>query len=439
MRVLIITRSYAPDCNPRSFRWVSIAEYWTGLGHTVDVVCSFRAALPRYEQRNGVNIYRCGIGGFDVVRSFLLRVSTTDLGMPHGGDSHRGTSGLRCVIERLIKWVYERSWKKIYWPDSSAPWYFAAVHTASRLLSSNAYDGIISVSLPFTGHLVGLEVHRIHPQLPWVVDIGDPFSFMAETPVNNFALYSGLNRRWEKKVLGASTAISVTTEAAMQEYEKYFPEDSLKMTVIPPLLPPSMSELGQSPFPKGSSKIRMVFIGTLYRNIRNPNNLLALFSQLLLSRLGSSLELHFFGVVGDCGSCFEPYNHLLGTKIFIHGLVGQNIAFQAMKEAQVLVNIGNNTSYQLPSKIIEYASTGKPIINLTRSSVDSSAKLLADYPAMYLLTDIVCEGEIDKVVEFIESAHIVGSEWLDVWLRRFRIDSIAGAYEELLGGVADNS
>ena len=51
-----------------------------------------------------------------------------------------------------------------------------------------------------------------------------------------------------------------------------------------------------------------------------------------------------------------------------------------MAEADVLVNIGNRTSYQLPSKVVEYAAFGKPILNFLASPDDSSAVFLSKYP-----------------------------------------------------------
>lgn len=95
--------------------------------------------------------------------------------------------------------------------------------------------------------------------------------------------------------------------------------------------------------------------------------------------LGAKLELHFYGVLNDCKPCFDPYGDLLGSKIFIHGLVPRAEAVRAMQEATVLVNFGNSTAYQLPSKVVEYVMLGKPVLNVTKLDSDSSRNFFSDF------------------------------------------------------------
>lgn len=81
-------------------------------------------------------------------------------------------------------------------------------------------------------------------------------------------------------------------------------------------------------------------------------------------------------------------------------------AAHAMKEANILVNIGNNTSYQLPSKVVEYASTGKAILNLVKTESDSSIPFFDAYPASMCLleyTESLCLETIEQLIKFIGS------------------------------------
>ena len=65
--------------------------------------------------------------------------------------------------------------------------------------------------------------------------------------------------------------------------------------------------------------------------------------------------------------------------IIFHGTVSKERALLAMSESDVLINIGNNTSYQLPSKIIEYIGASKPIINIISLHNDTSKIYLKDF------------------------------------------------------------
>ena len=54
---------------------------------------------------------------------------------------------------------------------------------------------------------------------------------------------------------------------------------------------------------------------------------------------------------------------------------------QIYKKSNFLLNIGNSTTYQLPSKIFEYMITQKPILNLIYDSNDLTIPILEKYNA----------------------------------------------------------
>ena len=292
-----------------------------------------------------------------------------------------------------MKWIYDYTWKKVYWPDFACLWYFSALRKAKYLLMTGKYDKLFTVSIPFICHMVGLNINKHNPGMLWVMDIGDPFYILDATPINNYKIYRKLNYLIEKKIISCADIISVTTEDLAKIYRNVFPESSKKIYVIPPLisLPKNNIDIGCPIFPK-KGMIKLAFIGTLYEAIRSPKFLLRIFRKLLQTSFGDKLEMHFFGRIHDCSDFFELYKDLLYNKIFIHGLVDHNIALRAIREADFLINIGNDTSYQLPSKIVEYMSSGKPIVNLISSSKDSSLLILSAYP---LHINIIC-NDIEK-------------------------------------------
>ena len=51
-----------------------------------------------------------------------------------------------------------------------------------------------------------------------------------------------------------------------------------------------------------------------------------------------------------------------------------------MAGADVLINLGNTVTNQLPSKIFEYFSSGKPILNLCANPSDPALRYFARYP-----------------------------------------------------------
>ena len=64
----------------------------------------------------------------------------------------------------------------------------------------------------------------------------------------------------------------------------------------------------------------------------------------------------------------------------LHGQVSSGEAAAAREAADFLINIDNTNPMQVPSKIFEYISTGKPIVNFVFDDASPILPYLADYP-----------------------------------------------------------
>jgi len=422
MNLLIVSYVYAPDRSPRAYRWTAIAEYWAKQGHQVHVISGWKSGDVRTETLNGVIVWRVGNAIGERLRGLLGRRS-------HGSTTPSQGTGAQSRLVRLAKWLYDRTWKLLYWPDYAGFWFFPARKQALRLCETQSFDALISVSHPFTGHMVGLALKSSRPQLPWLADVGDPFSLLVEIPLNNYRLYSRLNRWAEARVLTRAESITVTVDACRTAYERTFPGSAAKTTIIPPLF-------SLPPLPKGESSEllrddgrHLVFLGTLYKALRNPLPLLRLFDTLNRNR--NDLHLHFLGTVNDCEPCFEPYRHSLGPHLHLHGMVSREHAALCMNKADLLINIGNATSHQLPSKLVEYVSTGRPILNLVSSPDDTSVPFLAEYPAaLTLMTGEPDHNDLDRIANLIDSPPPVSPEFVAHFLSRFTVETLANQYFE---------
>jgi len=431
---MIISFHYFPSVSPRAFRWTTLAEHWSKAGHHVEVICSRTPHMERFERINGVHIHRVGGSFVERAKTFIN---------PSGGistlNNETDTVTDQAVVGKMpllgiAKRVHDITWKKVYWPDYACLWYFPALKQAATLLRQRHYNVMISVSLPFTGHVVGVRAHSIQPEARWIVDAGDPFCYLEDTPTNNHFLYRRLNYSMERAVFRKSDAVVVTTEPTLTTYAALFPESASKIHVIPPLATNSQGNDKAGPLWQGRDKIRLLYVGTLYHGIRNPGFLLQLFRKLLETGLSERVELHFVGRLHDSETYFEPYRSLIGHNIFLHGLVDHDRARRAMKEADVLVNIGNNTPYQLPSKIVEYASAGKPILNLIKSDRDSSVSFLRPHPASLSLFEdasSLTHQKLQEISAFLENPRFIDSSSMDEWLSLFRIPAVASSYEAL--------
>jgi hypothetical protein len=282
---------------------------------------------------------------------------------------------------------------------------------------------------------VGLSVKRRYSRLTWLADSGDPFCFMDKTPLNNHRIYHRLNYTIEGKVFEEADVVSVTTEKTARLYSDIFPSDASKIKVIPPVLNlhlPELQKQERSLF--ANDKIILAYIGNLHKNIREPVTFLSLIKGAIRQKptLKEEMEIHFFGQTDAFRADFGNWMEICR----LHGPSPRNLVTRAMCEADILINIGNLTSYQLPSKLVEYVSFGKPIINIHSSEEDSSVEFLAGYP---LVLNVKGDGSVvdSKVlVEFIESnkGRVVDKATVDRFISRHQPDKISDQYLKLIEG-----
>lgn len=417
MRILIVSAFYAPHQNPRAFRWTTLAERLARGGASVRVICGPGERAPRRERIEGVDVERVGHGR-------IPGFSAAPAGAGGGGGGPRP----------LLKRIARAAWTRIYWPDHLCLWFPDALAAAQRVVGRGEADALITVSLPFTSHLVGLALRRRGRRLRWVADVGDPFSIMEGSPLNNYGIFRGLNRRAEQGLLRCADAVAVTTDGLRREYLRRFPGCGDRIHVIPPVLsapPAAPRPIQRDP----AGPVRLVYIGTLYKSIRSPVRILELIDALR-PRMSRKIEFHLFGSAHDALDQFERFRPLLGSTVFLHGPVDRSRALAEMASADVLVNIGNATAFQVPSKLVEYLHAGRPILNLCGSASDTSLEVLAGHPAVrHLFEDTpIPEAATADLVRFLEAPPGLDPSALRACLVRFEPDAVARGYRALLEG-----
>lgn len=426
MKLLIITAWYHPFIHPRAHRWTALAEYWALQGHEVHVLTGRVGGLSGIEQANKVHVHRTG---FDSLKEWVLY----KLGGPARGRVGV-TPGPPSRTLRILQWMYQKGWKHLVFPDDAAFWYFPAKRSLKNLVKQESFDVVITVSLPFTGHLLGLWVKKTVDQRSiWLADKGDPFSFQAKAP-NNPWLYSRLNRYLEKKVLETADALSLTTTETLQKYREQFGDQSVtRAKVIPPLLHPAPLS-NTMPRRKNPTKFKIGYFGALYAPTRTPDAFLAVLKQLEQFRpeLKTRMEIHFYGEI------FPEFYFQLAQEhsIVLHGLQSRAIARQAMDEMDVLLSIGNCTDFQLPSKSVDYLGAGKPVWHLAQMENDP-VKTLFKGNRLFFNCQVNGKGADMETLQAL--AHWLESEKpalppseLEAWYAPYLVESIAAQYQELM-------
>lgn len=187
----------------------------------------------------------------------------------------------------------------------------------------------------------------------------DPFySFGDTVHVRNKSLFI--------KYLKRFSAV-FTTQLLMQEYqhdEELLPYLT-KISVLQfPKIREHTDQSGQL-----TSRKRLLYAGTLYAG-RNHRFLID-----LKRMLPENYDIVF------CGNCDNNSNmeELKESGIICLGYCDPSKLENEISTSSMLINIGNIVHNQLPSKVIDYISTGKPIINIFQIDACPSLDVLKDY------------------------------------------------------------
>ena len=148
-----------------------------------------------------------------------------------------------------------------------------------------------------------------------------------------------------------------------------------------------------------------------------------------------------FYIIGSTNIVAEVLQHYpdLRDKVLLLGKVPHCEAVNSMLSADCLVNVGNSTSYQLPSKLIEYMATGNPILNISSISDDLSSKMLQNYPGGYnwtLYNDN--DNDLDALCRFLEACRgqTLSVEQRNSLVAPFCLASVSAQYLSALSGTS---
>ena len=210
-----------------------------------------------------------------------------------------------------------------------------------------------------------------------------------------------LDKRDYKKVLKfeikmyRQATVVLTMPVIYNEVQHIIPEDC-KCKFYPIELPlvtrPPQYKIEKS----GDAKIKCVFSGLIYLGIRDPSYTLKLFKPLTKN---GKVSLHMVGVKKE--DLPESYRDM---DVVCYGIVPADDAQSVINQADILINIGNLMTNQIPSKIFDYISQGKPIVNVCKHLDCPTLSYMEKYPlALNLIEDnSIFDKQLTLLSEFID-------------------------------------
>lgn len=236
-------------------------------------------------------------------------------------------------------------------------------------------DLIIPSSLPFESVLSSIEyISRNNVETKVIPYLFDQFT---DNPSLHRTRWNKMIKRknhlkLEEYILANSHSILI-----MNQLEKHFRHNfsayADKVNVVEhPLLKVNTCNYENL----NSDNINIVYTGSFYKKIRNPEYFLNVAEQSL-HEIDAVLNIYSFG---NCENIIENYSKRYPLKILNHGKVTTEKAYDAISSSDILVAVGNSDNSQIPSKIFEYMSFGKPIVYFYTVDDDANLKVLERYP-----------------------------------------------------------
>lgn len=268
-------------------------------------------------------------------------------------------------------------------------WYVNYARKELEKIEANRHiDAIISFGAPMAAHRAVFDFRRKHPDIRWITCSYDSYGVQNK--------YRKRNCEYERQTMDAADCNLVSEE--IFKNCKHLTENSSGIYLPFPYLINVEKNTNESSHKHLlDDKINLVYAGSFYKEIRNPEYLLK-----LVGFLQDDVVLHLF-CSSDCNSLINRYVANSNGKIIKHPLVSQDTINEIYTEADVLVNVGNNLAEFKPSKTFEYISKLKPIINIYYDGFFD--EVLSKYPyCIQICNSSRIEENINLVQRFINDS-----------------------------------
>lgn len=367
MKITILTGVFYPTIHPRAFRSNELAKEFARQGHSVTVV-NLRTVpdfdYKAYEEENNIKIINLGV----FKESNLAKLAAKKSTYTWWGRKKR------YYIEYLLNGKLFRYGPRI----------------AADLDCLKGSDLVIALSTPFPVHYGYYRYVKKHGRdFVTILDSGDPFYYSKQTKRAIWFKYI------EKNVYKHCDYLTIPTENAISLYSPIIPLN--KIRIIPQGFNMKNVKLYAGSF-EGSVKI--AYAGVFYWGIRNPE-----FIFRALEDTDVDYEFYLFLRYEDARleEVLQDYPNLK-SRMRIKLCVPHDDLLYELSKMDFLINIENLSNTQMPSKLIDYGITRRPIFSCNKATFSKEKFenfLHRQYEGSYEIN--IADYDIEKIAsQFVE-------------------------------------
>lgn len=325
-KILIVTHHFYPEINPRAFRANELVKEFVARGYWVNLIYGEGKFILDNES----------------IPQYIRYCNNTQKLQP----------------QQIFTKVKDKSFvKKIFHYFIAEKFMLTRLKWVLHAISNiNEYDAVISIGTPFYVHLaVALAMRQQHTNIVAICDNGDPFYNYKK---HDKAAYWGIIQKY---VFSKFDYICTPTQNAVSYYEKYALRERIK--VIPQGY--NMCDVSTAEYRK-NTVATFAFAGRFYEDIRNPEPLLKFLAAL-------TIPFKFVVYAPLSGNVYEhillPYKDVLQEKLVLCNMLSREQCIFELSKMDFLINIENTLSVQVPSKMVDYTLSKRPIISFTHTAI----------------------------------------------------------------------
>lgn len=321
-KIVIIGQWIVPMLSPRSQRTWSLALQLAKMGHDVTV----------YALLGKTNYSEYG-------SKYNLKIK--NLGKSIFGNSNSDGKPMK-IITRIIS--------KFLGYSCHFPQIELMAMTKRCISQLDDIDLLITIAFPHTIHWGAAQSFSKTRIRHWIADCGDPF--MGNPFLHPSQKFESYERNWCSKV----DIISVPTEGASDAYYEEFRQ---KIRIIPQGF--DFSNIKKAEYVPHVVPT-FAFSGQIYPGVRDLNGFMKYLSTL-------NIDFRFI-VFTKRQDHFYPLSQKLGHKIEFRDYIPRDELITELSKMDFLVNVKNVGTVQQPSKLIDYAQAGRPVLNISTNFVE---------------------------------------------------------------------
>lgn len=359
-KILIISRSFYPGNWPRAFRTTELAKEFSRQGHDVTVITHEKLEQQKIKDEYGIKIIDLGNKKWN---AFSLNVKSV-------------------LVQKFVRIINKLSYWLLEYPNIELTFLISRI-----LKNENSYDLLISVAHPYPVHWgVALATKKKKIAKTWVADCGDPYMKQDNTSLLPPFYFKFIDDWFMSK----ADFITIPIVEALQAYNKKY---HAKFRIIPQGF--KLDEIKLYEGPLSSDKIIFGYAGMFIPGKRDPAELLAYLNELDESYL---FEFHIWT---HSPHLIKPFLNKSKNRIILHEVVPRSEVLFELSKMHFLINFANQGTTQSPSKLIDYAILGKPVLSVKYGQLDKKSVLeflTGNYASSMQLPDIE-NYKIEKIAE----------------------------------------